>query len=88
MRTAAHPDQSVRLDVDDAHVALDRTLAAILEGHFGCNLAARRTIVERLSRGPASVSELAKPLDMTLSAVVQHLQILEDIGMMRMLPGM
>ncbi len=41
----------------------------------------RRTIVERLSRGPASVSELAKPLDMSLSAVVQHLQVLEDIGL-------
>jgi DNA-binding transcriptional ArsR family regulator len=36
----------------------------------------RRGMVERLSRGPASVSELAQPLDMTLSAVVQHLQVL------------
>ena len=33
---------------------------------------ARRIMVERLSRGPASVSELAQPLDMSLSAVVQH----------------
>jgi DNA-binding transcriptional ArsR family regulator len=37
----------------------------------------RRVIVERLSRGPASVSELAQPLAMSLSAVVQHLQVLE-----------
>ena len=38
----------------------------------------RRTIVDRLSRGPLSVSLLATPLDMTLTAVAQHLQVLED----------
>jgi DNA-binding transcriptional ArsR family regulator len=38
----------------------------------------RRSIVERLSRGPASVSELARPLEVTLAAVVQHLQVLEE----------
>jgi DNA-binding transcriptional ArsR family regulator len=43
----------------------------------------RRVMVERLSRGPASVSELARPLDMTLSAVVQHLQVLEASGLVR-----
>jgi len=41
----------------------------------------RRLMVDRLSRGPASVSELAKPLDMSLSAVVQHLAILEESGL-------
>src|SRR5918999_1843191 len=41
----------------------------------------RRLIVERLSRGPASVSELADPLPMTLPAVVQHLQVLELSGL-------
>lgn len=41
----------------------------------------RRGLVERLSRGPASVSELAKPLDVSLAAVVQHLQVLEDCGL-------
>jgi DNA-binding transcriptional ArsR family regulator len=41
----------------------------------------RRGLVERLSRGPASVSELAEPLEMSLAAVVQHLQILEDCGL-------
>jgi DNA-binding transcriptional ArsR family regulator len=41
----------------------------------------RRVIVERLTRGPASVSELAEPLDMSLSAVVQHLQVLEASGL-------
>jgi DNA-binding transcriptional ArsR family regulator len=41
----------------------------------------RRTIVERLSRGPVSVSQLAEPLAITLAAVVQHLQILESSGL-------
>jgi DNA-binding transcriptional ArsR family regulator len=44
---------------------------------------ARRVMVERLTRGPASVSELAKPLDMSLSAVMQHLQVLEASGLVR-----
>lgn len=43
----------------------------------------RRIMVERLSQGPASVSELAKPLTMSLPAVVQHLQILETSGLVR-----
>lgn len=41
----------------------------------------RRRMVERLSRGPASVSELAEPLPMSMSAVVQHLKILEAAGL-------
>ena len=43
----------------------------------------RRLMVERLSRGPASVSELAAPLPMSLPAVVQHLHVLEDSGLIR-----
>ena len=43
----------------------------------------RRTIVEKLSEGPLSVSQLALPLNMTLAAVVQHLQILEESGLVR-----
>jgi DNA-binding transcriptional ArsR family regulator len=43
----------------------------------------RRAIVEKLSQGPASVSRLALPLDVTLAAVVQHLQILEASGLVR-----
>ena len=42
----------------------------------------RRAILERLSRGPASVSELAQPLPMSLPAVHQHLQVLEECGLM------
>ena len=43
----------------------------------------RLAIVERLSRGPASVSELARPLPMSLPAAVQHLQVLEASGLVR-----
>lgn len=43
----------------------------------------RRAMVERLVLGPASVSELAGPLDMSLSAVMQHLQVLEASGLVR-----
>lgn len=39
--------------------------------------------MERLSRGPASVSELAQPLAMSLPAVIQHLQVLEASGLVR-----
>lgn len=43
----------------------------------------RRQMVQRLCEGPASVSELAQPLEMTLSAVVQHLAVLEGAGLVR-----
>jgi DNA-binding transcriptional ArsR family regulator len=43
----------------------------------------RRSIVERLSRGSASVSELAAPLAISLPAVHQHLQVLEHSGLVR-----
>jgi DNA-binding transcriptional ArsR family regulator len=43
----------------------------------------RREMVERLGLGPASVSQLAQPLAMSLSAVVQHLAILEGCGLVR-----
>jgi DNA-binding transcriptional ArsR family regulator len=43
----------------------------------------RRAIVERLSEAPISVSQLAEPLAITLAAVVQHLQILEESGLVR-----
>ncbi len=44
---------------------------------------ARRGMVERLTLGPASVSELAAPHAMSLSAVVQHLQVLEASGLVK-----
>ncbi len=51
-------------------IPLDRTFQALADP-------SRRTIVERLTRGPASVSELAKPLAMSFPAVMQHLAVLE-----------
>lgn len=53
---------------------LDRTFAALADP-------GRRAMLSRLEQGPASVSELAAPLDMTLSAVLQHVSYLEDTGL-------
>ena len=44
---------------------------------------ARRAIVERLALGPAPVSELARPLPMSLPSVMQHLGVLEAAGLVR-----
>jgi DNA-binding transcriptional ArsR family regulator len=54
--------------------ALDRVFQALADP-------TRRDLVERLCRGSASASELARPLPMTLAAVVQHLQLLEASGL-------
>jgi len=43
----------------------------------------RRAMIERLGRAPASVSELAKPMPLSLAAIVQHVQILEASGLVR-----
>jgi DNA-binding transcriptional ArsR family regulator len=56
--------------------ALDDTFRALADP-------ARRAIVERLGAGPASVSELAAPLPMSLPAVQQHLRILTDAGIVK-----
>ena len=56
--------------------SLDRVFQALADP-------TRRGMVERLSHGPASVSELARPLAMSLAAVVQHLQVLEASGLVR-----
>lgn len=40
-------------------------------------------MVERLSRGPASVTELSLPFSMSLPSIVQHLQVLEESGLIR-----
>src|ERR1700689_2931383 len=55
---------------------LDRTFQALADR-------SRRTMVERLPLGPASVSELAEPLAMSLAAVVQHVQVLEACGVVK-----
>ena len=56
--------------------SLDRLFHALADSN-------RRLMVERLSRGPASVSDLARPFDISLPAVMQHLQILESSGLVR-----
>ncbi|MCX5477728.1 metalloregulator ArsR/SmtB family transcription factor [Kaistia geumhonensis] len=55
---------------------LDRTYQALADP-------TRRAIVERLSRGSASVSELAEPFAISLPAIVQHLKLLEESGLVR-----
>ncbi len=44
---------------------------------------ARRAMVERLTRGPAPMGELARPLPMSLPAAMQHLGVLEAAGLVR-----
>ena len=56
--------------------ALDRTFQALADP-------VRRGMLARLSRGPASVSELAQPLPISLPAVMQHLKALEDSGLVK-----
>jgi DNA-binding transcriptional ArsR family regulator len=51
--------------------ALDRTFSALSDP-------TRREILERLARGPASISELARPSGMSLPGVMKHVRILED----------
>jgi DNA-binding transcriptional ArsR family regulator len=55
---------------------LDRVFQALADP-------SRRLMVERLSLGPASVTELGRPLAMSLAAVVQHVQVLEASGLVR-----
>jgi DNA-binding transcriptional ArsR family regulator len=55
---------------------LDRVFQALADP-------SRRSMMERLSGGPASVSDLAKPLQMSLAAVVQHVQVLEASGLIK-----
>lgn len=55
---------------------LDQVFKALADG-------TRRDMVERLIRGPASVGELARPLAMSLPAVMQHLQVLEACRLVR-----
>lgn len=59
-----------------SEISVDRILRALADP-------SRKAIVERLSRGPTSVSSLATPLGITLTAVAQHLQVLEECGLVR-----
>ena len=53
---------------------LDRTFSALADP-------TRRDILERLSRGPASISRLAEPLDISLPGVLKHVRILEEANL-------
>lgn len=59
---------------DDAETELDRAFLALADP-------VRRAIVARLSRGPATVNELAAPFDITKQAVSKHIQVLEQAGL-------
>jgi DNA-binding transcriptional ArsR family regulator len=63
-------------NVLDPELDLDRVFQALADP-------GRRRMLERLSEGPASVSELGKPLAMSLAAVLQHVQILEGSGLVQ-----
>lgn len=63
-------------NVLDPELDLDRVFRALADP-------GRRRMLERLGQGPASVSELAKPLSMSLAAVLQHVQILETSGLVQ-----
>ena len=54
--------------------SLDKSFAALADP-------TRRALIERLSAGPASVSDLAAPFPVSLAAVMQHLKVLEDSGL-------
>jgi DNA-binding transcriptional ArsR family regulator len=58
----------------NSHPRLDHVFQALSDP-------TRRAIVERLGRGPASVSQLAEPFEMSLPAVLQHVAILESSGL-------
>ena len=60
----------------DQMMDLDRVFQALADP-------GRRVMIERLSLGPASVSELGRPLEMSLAAVLQHVQVLEASGLVR-----
>jgi DNA-binding transcriptional ArsR family regulator len=66
----------MKLNKGTPEIDVDRLFAALANP-------TRRRVVERLSARSASVSELAKPFDMALPSFVQHLQVLEEAGLIR-----
>ncbi len=53
---------------------LDETFYALADG-------TRRAMMERLARGPATVTDLARPFEMSLPAIMQHLRVLKNAGL-------
>ena len=62
--------------MDKRKIEIDRVFQALGD-------ATRRAMMERLSSGPMSVSRLAEPYEMSLAAIIQHLQVLEEAGLVR-----
>lgn len=62
------------IDDPSAGDGLDRAFAALADP-------VRRRIIARLSRGPATVNELAEPFDITKQAISKHIQVLEQAGL-------
>jgi DNA-binding transcriptional ArsR family regulator len=62
--------------MDKRKIEIDRVFQALGD-------ATRRAMMERLSAGPMSVSRLAEPYEMSLAAVIQHMQVLEEAGLVR-----
>ena len=60
----------------NSQVALDQVFYALADP-------TRRAVIRRLSKGPASVSELAKPFRMALPSFLQHVQVLEESGLIK-----
>lgn len=60
----------------NSHVQLDPVFRALADP-------TRRAVLEQLTSGPATVTDLAKPHDMALPSFLQHLRVLDDCGMVR-----
>ncbi|SFS14950.1 DNA-binding transcriptional regulator, ArsR family [Microbacterium sp. cf046] len=56
------------------HAVLDRTFAALAD-------ATRRDILARLGEGPATVSQLAEPAEITVTGMAKHIRVLEEAGL-------
>lgn len=75
-KLAPVPGQSILKRMLNKNAALDLTFQALSDS-------SRRSILSQLTRGPTSVSKLARPLLMSLPAVMQHLAVLEGSGLVR-----
>jgi DNA-binding transcriptional ArsR family regulator len=71
-----HASASGSAGTSTATPTVDRVFGALADP-------GRRAMVERLSHGPSSVSELARPLSLSLPATLQHLRVLEASGLVR-----
>src|ERR1700722_728426 len=74
MYLTIHVAETILKHMLDQETQLDRMFHALAD-------TSRRSMLKQLGTGPRSVSELARPLSMTLAGVVQHVQILETSGL-------